>query len=155
MVAYQDAAGVERTVGPPGSNSDAEDDRLIDDDDSNPSRRATSLVRRKEVGVLGSDEHAILIGQAFLGEQNNLLRRGSVTIQGFATDDAGNEAPVCEIRACDRLVIEDEEGISPITLPLSDVRYTHNNQTVVANRGAAARKVETLLGQLAAAVERL
>ena len=152
LVSYTDGAGKTRTVGPPGSGADTETALLEDTDPSNPAARLNGTRRKRKDAGLTFEEGAIFVGQAILEEQNANTRRGSATIQGYATDDAGNEEPACAVRACDRLLIEDEEGVSPELQPINSTSYSHDDLTVNASLGAAPHRVDVLLAELAASI---
>ncbi len=150
VVAYTDAAGATKTVGPLGSGSDYEDARLTDADDNNPATRVVGRTVRRDVGIT-TQEGAVLIGQAILAEQSANTRRGSVTIQGeAATDEGGFTEPSCAIRAGDRIVVEDEGGVLPSAQYINQTSYSHDTATLTANLGIAPQKVEVLLAQLQA-----
>lgn len=148
MVFYTDGAGQTRSVGPVGSGADYETSLLTDPDPDNPAHRLPNRRKRASVGVT-SQEGAVNIGVALLAEQYALTRRQTVSIQGYATDSAGNEHPAAMVRAGDRLLIEDDDG-HIAEEPVNSTSFDQGSLTATANLGAAPHSVEVMLSQLEA-----
>lgn len=150
-VVYSDASGRERSVGPVGSNSDTETNELVSIDPDNPASRIPGAYEVVNVGLVPLEANAINIGKLILNERNALRWRGSVQLQGEATDENGNRYPVALVRAGDTIVIEDDADTSPRTI--NSTSYTHSDLSLTANVGARPDTLESLLGRLAAVTE--
>ena len=152
-VNYQDAAGTTRSVGPIGSNADYETNDLLDIDPDNPARRIPGAYAVVEAGIIPPDvatgipTGAINVGKLVLNERNRLNWRGSVEIQGEATDENGNPYPVALVRAGDQIVIEDDADLTP--RPIQSTSYNHSSLSLSASVGARPDSLEALLGRLA------
>jgi hypothetical protein len=150
VITYTDGSGSHKSVGPPGSGADLETTDLNDSSPNNPSPPAR--IKTRDVG-LTTEGGATLVGQALLAETNNPPHKGTVTITGDLEDDAGNVGHASEVRACDRvIVINDEE---PTEQDIVSTNYDHDSLTVTANVGVAPANIETLLARLAASVSGL
>ena len=149
-VNYQDAAGTTKSVGPIGSNADYETNELLDIDPDNPARRIPGAYAVESVGIT-SQEGAVNIGKLILNERNRLVWRGSVEIQGEATDENGNPYPVALVRAGDQIVIEDDADLTP--RPIQSTSYNHSSLSLSASVGARPDSLEALLGRLAAVTD--
>jgi hypothetical protein len=150
-VVYSDASGRERSVGPVGSNSDTETNELVSIDPDNPASRIPGAYEVVNVGLVPLEENAINIGKLILNERNALRWRGSVELQGEATDENGNSYPVALVRAGDTIVIEDDADTSPRTI--NSTSYSHDGLSLTANVGARPDTLESLLGRLASVTE--
>jgi len=150
-VVYSDASGRERSVGPVGSNSDTETNELVSIDPDNPASRIPGAFEVVNVGLVPLEANAINIGKLILNERNALRWRGSVQLQGEATDENGNRYPVALVRAGDTIVIEDDADTTPRTI--NSTSYTHSDLSLTANVGARPDTLESLLGRLAAVTE--
>ena len=149
-VSYTDAAGTSKSVGPIGSNADYETNELLDIDPDNPAFRIQGAYATESVGIT-SQEGAVNIGKLILNERNRLQWRGSITLQGEATDENGNTYPVAEVRAGDQIIVEDDADLTP--RPVNSTSYSHSSLTLSANVGARPDSLESLLGQLAAVTD--
>jgi hypothetical protein len=145
MVAtYTDGAGTEYSIGPPGTDVSIYHADLEDTSPLNNSPKT----RVVEAGVT-SQTGATNIALAALAEANAETRRGSVTITGPVTDQAGNVHDASDVRACDAVVIADEPtGAPPETQPIVGTSYS--NDSVTCELGLPAPSVEALLARLAA-----
>ena len=77
-----------------------------------------------------------------------------MTITDTVRDSAGNERPASAVRACDYVLIEDEEGgYPPETQPIVGTSYSHDSLSVSCELGLPAPSVEALLARLAARTE--
>lgn len=145
-VLYEDAAGITKSVGPPGSNSEHETSALLDSDPDNPAHRIPGAYSVETVGIT-TQQGAINIGTMILNERNRLKWRGSLEIQGTVEDAAGNDVPAYEVRAGDQVVISDDPDTTP--RPVNSTSYEHGSQTLTASIGARPDTLEALLGRLA------
>lgn len=150
-VIYSDASGKEFSVGPIGSNSDTETAELESIDPDNPAKRIPGAYEVVNVGLVPLAADATNIGKLILNERNQLRWRGSVEIQGEATDENGNRYPVALVRAGDQIVIEDDADTRP--RPINSTSYSHADISLQANVGARPDTLESLLGRLAAVTE--
>ena len=150
-VVYYDASGREKSVGPIGSNADTETSELESIDPDNPAKRLPGAYEAVNVGLVPLEADAINIGKLILNERNQLKWRGSVEIQGEATDENGNRYPVALVRAGDQIVIEDDNDTRP--RPINSTSYSHSDLSLQANVGARPDTLESLLGRLAAVTE--
>ena len=150
-VVYSDASGRERSVGPVGSNADTETNDLLSIDPDNPATQIPGAFEVVNVGLVPLEQSAINIGKLILNERNALRWRGSVELQGEATDENGNRYPVALVRAGDTIVIEDDADTTPRTI--NSTSYTHSDLRLTANVGARPDTLESLLGRLAAVTE--
>ena len=150
-VVYSDASGREKSVGPVGSNADTETAELESIDPDNPAKRIPGAYEVVNVGLVPLEADAVNIGKLILNERNQLKWRGSVDIQGEATDDNGNRYPVALVRAGDQIVIEDDNDTRP--RPINSTSYSHSDMSLQANVGARPDTLESLLGRLAAVTE--
>jgi hypothetical protein len=150
-VVYSGADGREKSVGPVGSNSDTETNQLVSIDPDNPASRIPGAYEVVNVGLVPLEENAINIGKLILNERNALRWRGSVELQGEATDQNGNRYPVALVRAGDSIVIEDDADTTPRTI--NSTSYTHSDMRLTANVGARPDTLESLLGRLASVTE--
>ena len=150
-VVYSDASGRERSVGPVGSNADTETNDLLSIDPDNPASQIPGAFEVVNVGLVPLEQSAINIGKLILNERNALRWRGSVELQGEATDENGNRYPVALVRAGDTIVIEDDADTTPRTI--NSTSYTHSDLRLTANVGARPDTLESLLGRLAAVTE--
>jgi hypothetical protein len=150
-VVYSDASGREKSVGPVGSNADTETNELLSIDPDNPANQITGAYEVVNVGLVPLEANAINIGKLILNERNALRWRGSVNLQGEATDENGNRYPVALVRAGDTIVIEDDADTTPRTI--NSTSYTHSDLSLTANVGARPDTLESLLGRLAAVTE--
>jgi hypothetical protein len=150
VITYTDGAGMVRSVGPPGTDADVGSLLLNDSSPNNPAPPNRIKVRDAGLTTL---EGAILVGQALLAETNNPPHKGTVTITGDLEDDAGNVGHASEVRACDRVVIVNDED--PTEQSIVSTTYEHDSLTVTANVGLAPANIETLLARLAASVSGL
>lgn len=142
-VTYDDGTGTKRSVGPPGSTADSERDDLQDTNPDNPANLDGQ--RHWELFDAGttSQEGATLVGQMILRERNVDEWRGSITAIGEAQSDAGIWAPVAQIRAGDRIIVEDAAD----TRPRRVVQTSYENQTLNASVGALPDHLDTLLAR--------
>jgi hypothetical protein len=145
VVTYSKGVGDSASVGPPGSGADTEDASLLDTSPNNPAPDERIIVRD---GGITTEAGAILIGQAILAEQNSLTRLGSVSLTGWVEDDGGNKHPASAVRACDRIIVTDDQR--PTTMPIVSTSYTHDTATTTAQLGAAPHRVDALLARLLA-----
>jgi hypothetical protein len=143
FITYQDTAGRTHTVGPPGSGAETEDAALEDTTSPSPSNR----IKFRNVG-LTTPAGALRIGAALLAEHNTQVRKGSVTITGFAESATGEVFPAMDIRACDTVEIEDQDAGEDI--PVVTTAYSHDDLTCVASLGSAPHRIDILLARLAA-----
>lgn len=150
-VVYSDASGKEKSVGPRGSNADTETAELESIDPDNPAARIPGAYEVVNVGLVPLAADATNIGKLILNERNKLTWRGSVDIQGEATDENGNRYPVALVRAGDQIVIEDDADTRP--RPINSTSYSHSDMSLQANVGARPDTLESLLGRLAAVTE--
>jgi hypothetical protein len=149
MISYSDGSGKTHSVGFPGSGADYETTDLLDTDSSNPANRLRGKRRHEQVGIT-NQEGALNIGRLLLAEANRIDWRGSTTIRGEATDDAGNKYPAREIKSGDQIVVEDDEGLWE-PRPISHTSYQHSDLAVTVDIGATPHRGEVLLAQLVVA----
>lgn len=147
---YSDGSGTSLSVGPPGSNADYETTELLDSDPDNPAFRIPGAFKSESVGIT-SQQGAINIGVMILNERNGLGWRGSIEVQGEATDANGNTYPAALIRSGDQIVISDADDPTPRTIVSTS--YDHSSLTCTASIGAAPDSLESLLNQLAAVTD--
>jgi hypothetical protein len=150
VITYTDGAGTVRSVGPPGTDADVGSVLLNDSSPNNPS--PPNRIKVRDAG-LTTTEGAILVGQVLLAETNNPPHKGTVTITGDLEDDAGNIGHASEVRACDRVIVVNDE--EPTEQDIVSTNYDHDSLTVTANLGLAPANIENLLAQLSAAVSGL
>lgn len=151
VVMYTDGAGRSMSVGPPGSDADFTTSRLADTSPLNIAQRSQDgKIKLLEVGIT-DQPGAVNIGVAALTEANAETRSESLSMTGSVFDDAGNEAHVADVRACDYVVIEDDGDIAaPIVQPIVSTTYDHGAETLTANIGSPSHAVEAMLAQLTA-----
>ncbi len=112
----------------------------------NPVRK----IRARDGGIT-NQQGAVNIGIAALAEANAQNRRAQVTLTDTVRDDAGNEHPVAAVRACDYVVVEDEQGgYPPETQPIVGTSFSSDSLAVSCELGLPAPSVEALLARLAA-----
>jgi hypothetical protein len=145
VITYTDGAGKQLSVGPPFSGADYETGDLWDTTEAN--RAPTERIKVRDAGIT-TQGGAVLIGQALLRESNNQPRKGAVTITGDIENDAGGIGHASDVRACDRIVIVDDE--EPEEQRIVSTSYNHTDQICTANVGVAPANIETLLARLAA-----
>ena len=150
-VIFNGSDGREFSVGPPGSNSDFETTELESIDPDNPAKRLPGAYHVERVGLVPVQQNAINIGKLILNERNAIKWRGTVDLQGEATDENGNRYPVAQVRAGDQIVIEDDADTRP--RPINSTSYSHSDMSLSANVGARPDTLESLLGRLAAVTE--
>jgi len=151
VVTYSDGAGTSKSVGPPGSGADVEYAELADTSPLNPAARLEGGKTRRRDGGVTSELGAVNIGVAALREANADSRRGSVSVIDTVQDDAGNTFPVSDVRACDTVLIVDEDpGMPPEEQPIVGTSYSHESLTANLELGLPAPSVEALLARLAA-----
>jgi hypothetical protein len=150
VITYTDGAGVARSVGPPGTGADVGSALLNDSSPNNPA--PPDRIKVRDAG-LTTAEGAILVGQALLAETNNPPHKGTVTITGDLEDDSGTVGHASEVRACDRVIVVNDED--PTEQDIVSTSYDHDSLTVTANVGLAPANIETLLARLAASVSGL
>ena len=147
-IAYEDAAGTTKTVGPVGSNSDYETDDLLDADPENPAHRIPGAFATESVGIT-TQEGAVNIGILLLNERNRLDWRGSIELSGEVEDSSGNLFPVSQIRAGDRIEFADDERSHTVT----STSYDHSSLTTRCDVGARPDSFRAYLEQLAAVTD--
>jgi hypothetical protein len=150
VITYTDGSGRSLSVGPPGIGADVETALLASTDPNNRAPAYSIIVRDAGLTTTGG---AILVGQALLAETNSRPHKGTVTITGDLEDDAGNIGHASEVRACDRVIVVNDE--EPTEQDIVSTNYDHDSLTVTANVGTVPGNIETLLARLAAAVQGL
>jgi hypothetical protein len=150
VITFTDGAGQNLSVGPPGTDADFGSTSLASTDPNNPAPASSVLVRDVGLTTLGG---ATLIGEALLAETNSRPHKGTVTITGDLEDEAGNIGHASEVRACDRVIVINEE--EPEEQDIVSTNYDHDSLTVTANVGTVPGNIETLLARLAASVSGL
>ncbi len=151
VATYQDGAGRELSVGPPGSGADYETSVLADTSPKNPaSRLVDGRTKRIEAG-LTTRNGAVNIAAAWLREFNADTRSQSIELIGEVEDESGATFDASEVRACDQMVIADEGGVGPPeTQQVVGTQYDHSTETLSAELGLPKPSVEALLARLAA-----
>jgi hypothetical protein len=119
MVSFTDAAGIARTVGPPGSGAGQTDPSLIDPDPDNPSNRVLDPYGRVlhrwaplNAGTAATASQAIAVGAEFLAEQKLFSTAGQATITGHVQNENGIWMPAYMMRAGDQLSVVDSSDPS-------------------------------------------
>lgn len=116
IVQYTDPVGRQRTVGPPGSLTDAQDSTLADTDPDNPVNSHAGTLGGPRWGVLQmstvtDQPGAIRCGSEWLADTNELKHSGRVKVFNVAEDENGIRRPAYEIRAGDSIQITDGDNI--------------------------------------------
>lgn len=148
-VSYRDFAGVEHTIGPPGSTAERTDPRLQSSDPDNPA----TLHGINRVGLFSLSEPvdyegAILCGLAWLDAQSQATRRGSCTIAGSVLDEHGNEHPVDMIRGGHRLRVIDRP--SDPDRRVIETSMARGSRTITLTLDNTAQTLEALLERMGA-----
>jgi hypothetical protein len=127
IVQWTDVTGVNRTVGPPGSDCNWTDPSLIDLDPGNPANQAG--IRRWGLLTLGTATKAtaVQIGQLFLQEQKQLNTAGQAALTGHVQDSHGVLWPAWKVRGGDTIRFTD----SQITTPRRIVSTSYDDSTKV------------------------
>jgi hypothetical protein len=113
IVDYTDVTGVTRTVGPPGTNCDLTDSRLVDPDPQNPANEVgINRYLSLSMGTTGTAGGAIQIGLTYLQQQALIVTAGSATITGYCLDSKGVLWPAWRIRAGDSISFIDAADTS-------------------------------------------
>jgi hypothetical protein len=112
VVAYNDVDGSTRTVGPPGSGCDVEDERLADPDPLNPANELG--ITRRDMLVIGTSvaAAAVQVGARFLEESKLLDTSGQANIVGHVQDDRGVWHPYWAMQAGDWISFPDAADAS-------------------------------------------
>lgn len=121
LVQFQDVDGSTRTVGPPGSGVDVEDQLLLDRDPTNPANALN--MRRWDVlnmGMVSTPQAAIQVGARFLQEARQLSTAGQARIVGYVLDENGVEWPYHQVRAGDTIRFVDSNDPSPRRITQAD-----------------------------------
>jgi hypothetical protein len=150
VVTYTDYAGVQRSVGPPGSGADQVDAQLVTTDPRNPA--VAHGITRTGVLSLSTPSDALsaaTIGAVWLRLQAEATRRGQATVTGWVTDDAGAWRPVSEIRGGDTLIVTDRPDDPPRRI--IETSYTHGPRSSTLTLDSTAATLEAFLESLAAA----
>jgi hypothetical protein len=151
VVTYGDYAGVQRSVGPPGTGADQTDALLVTTDPDN----AAVVHGLTRIGVLQLSQpsdpvSAAAIGGLWLRLQAEATRRGQATVTGWATDDTGALRPVSEIRAGDTLIVTDRPDDPPRRI--IENSYVHGGRAHTLTLDSTAATLEALLERIGAAL---
>jgi len=147
IVQYTDVAGVQQTVGPPGSGAPVTSTALQDLSSSNPcnafGRKRWALLQMSSVTT---SVGAVETGKIFLEVNNNRPTAGTATVTGWATDSNGNEWPSWMIRGGDTIVFTDASNPTPHYV--LSTSYDHESLTLTAALDAPPNRLEWLLNRL-------
>lgn len=146
VVQYNDVDGTTRTVGPPGTGTDSEDDVLHDDDPENPGNRLG--LRRCDLLQMSTATlaEATEVGRRFLEESKLLDTSGRCTFVGHVTDDRGVTHPYWKVRSGDVVDFGDGKGDRRIVKTDKDV----NGRTCSADLDSPPEGMAALLERLGA-----
>lgn len=161
VVSYTDAAGVTRTVGPPGSGCDATDASLLDTDPANPANQllqpgTSTPIRRWSLlamGLTSTANAAIQVGAVFLKEQKLLDSSGQANLVGTAVDEHGIVHPAWMVRAGDQLAVVDASD--PSYRRIVSASYTDSSKTCAVNLDAPPDGLQALLDRLGVVIQPL
>lgn len=151
IVAYNDTAGVARTVGPPGSLVDTVDATLQDTDPANPVNVA-GLSRPYEMPNIGTSTAAgaIRVGQNQLADFKAASTAGQAQITGHVQDSSGVWWPAWMIRAGDWIVFTDAHDTSPRRI--TQASYDDSTKQCQITLDSPPQTTQALLARMAIAL---
>jgi hypothetical protein len=148
VVSYQDGAGRQLTVGPPGATTDDTDAALEDTSPENPvnaygiPRRWETLQLSEPTNLLG----ATTLGTVWLAQHSLPQRRGTLTLTSTVTHPTKGAQPVYMVRAGDYIRIADHSN--SVARKIIETSYSHGNSTITLTLDNTAPKLEALLERL-------
>jgi hypothetical protein len=150
VVAYNDVDGSTRTVGPPGSGCDVEDERLADPDPLNPANELG--ITRRDMLVIGTSvaAAAVQVGARFLEESKLLDTSGQANIVGHVQDDRGVWHPYWAMRAGDSISFPD--AADPSYRRITRAESTDDSKTCQIDLDAPPEGQQQLLERLGASL---
>ena len=102
---------------------------LGDTDPDNPyNKRGVQQWDELELSAPTLQAQAIQIGRAVLADRNRPRTPGTITVQGYIRDRAGNEQPVWKVRAGDKIAITDFPNDTPRLIVETD--YNDDDKSV-------------------------
>lgn len=123
VVTFVDDLGISRCVGPPGSVADYHDPALMSSDAGNAAVAAGEWrLDVLDMGGFATLEIATIAGVVTLQDRQAAVRSGTITVDGYATDDQGRTAPVSEIVAGDYAIVPDDD---PTPRRVVGTQYSH------------------------------
>lgn len=152
VVQYQDPAGKQHTVGPPGSGQEATDASLVDTSATNPIN-AHGIARRwaiLNISQTTTQAAAIQIGGVWLAEHSQPQHRGTITLTGSSLHPTKGSRPVVEIRAGDWITIADRPG--DVARRIIEVSYDHDQRTATLSIDNTTFKLDAILERLGASI---
>lgn len=151
VVGYQDPDGSTRTVGPPGSGADVEDDRLLDTDPLNFAnqlgiRRWDMLVMKGKSAISDNYEPPVQIGQRFLEASKLFDSSGEAVITGHALEASGVMFPYYDVHSGDLASFLDSSFTD--YRRIIDVRRNRKRREAVITLDAPPDDMEAVLERL-------
>jgi hypothetical protein len=147
IVSFQDAAGTQRYVGPPGFGGDGTDPSLQDTSSSNPvnayGRKRWVLLQMQSMSVVNA---AIKVGAMYLQAMQARPSAGSALVTGFIRDANGLEHPAWKARAGDTLTFDDTSDKAKHYI--LSTAYTHDNLQNSLTLDATPNRTDWILQRL-------
>lgn len=144
-VTYDDGTGKKLSVGPVGSGADVETSDMENSDPENPANEdGARHWRGYEAGI--TDLYgAKLIGAVVLAQAANSSWRGTVEVPNTVFDSAGVEHGVEDMRAGDRMVVEDDDDTRPRFI--RNTSYDGDRKSNKCSVGADPDRLDVLLAR--------
>jgi hypothetical protein len=148
FLSYTDPGGKAKTVGPPGSGADVEDESLADTSSTNPVNAHGIPKKWALLGIsqITTSAAAIQLGRIYLGEKSLPQRQGTLILTGTATHPTAGKCPVWSMRAGHWVQIVDH----PIDIPrkIIETNYDAATQTNTCTLDNTSQKAEAILERL-------
>lgn len=145
MVTYQLGDGTRRTAGPTGSTADVTS-ALLEASGNPASDHGIRRIATLPLSNPTTDDGAVVIGAAYLAEQNLAARAGTITVTGSCQREGSARFPVSKIKAGDYVRLADRVDDPPRRI--ISTSYDHSTRTVTLEVGSKVVRVDALLARL-------
>ena len=146
-VRFTDTQGIQRIVGPPGSQANHTTADLLDLDPANEANQAgRSMYDLVDMRGVSEPEPAVKVGQAYLTLMKQADRSGSATLSGYVQEESGSWYPHTSVRAGDTVRFVDASDSSPRRI--SEVTHTRGDRTSAVTLDAPREGIEAILDRL-------